>query len=97
MREKIKVGGRYYHGLFGWCKVTHPPTDNSDNAKTLIDCEAKVIEYYVRGKGMVKYEKDKGQKGQIVCVPINELFKTEEEVPDIFGLQKLAMQLKITL
>ena len=86
----MKRGKRMFHGVFGWCVI-----DMVGNGGCLINCEADVIEYYVMGKGTVRYERDKDGK-QIVYVKNEELFEKEEDVPKIFSLQKLAMNLKLT-
>lgn len=90
MKNKFTNGQRVYHAIFEWCVI-----DLLGVEKAVINCEADVIEYYVMGKGDVKYVRDKNGK-QIVCVPVSELFEDKESVPAIFSLQKTAMNLKLT-
>lgn len=90
MKQKFKNGQRVFHPLFGWCVIDLLGINN-----VLINCEADVIEYYVMGKGYVKYERDENGK-QIVSTHISEIFETEENIPPIFGLKKLAMNIKLT-
>ena len=51
--RKIKVGDRLYHIIFEWVRVTHPVI----NGKTLVDIEADEVEYYVMGRGRVRYKR----------------------------------------
>ena len=59
---EVEIGKRYYHYIFGWCTVTHPPTKD----KVLVDLEADEIEYYTMGEGYKTYK----------YVPYGPLFKT---------------------
>lgn len=88
-KSKFKNGQRVFHAIFGWCVI-----DLLGIEKSIVNCDADEIEYYVMGVGYKKYVRDDYGK-QIVCVPISELFLTEEEVPNVFALQKIAMNLKL--
>lgn len=90
LKTKFNKNDRVFHALFGWCKIRMISEKSS-----VIDCEAKKITYYIIGKGLKHYERDENGC-QIVCVPVEELFSTKEEVPKIYGLQATAMSLKLT-
>lgn len=86
----FKNGERVFHPLFGWSTIEILGIHN-----VLINCEADEIEYYVMGKGYVKHVRDKEGK-QIVSTHISEIFKDEENIPEIFSLKKAAMNIKLT-
>ena len=90
MKKKLENGKRVFHAIFGWCVI-----DALGKEKAIINCEADIIEYFIMGKGAVRYVRDENGR-QIVCVPISELYQNEESVPDIFSLQKTAMNVKLT-
>ena len=92
-KADIQVGGRYYHEMFGWCKVTHPPTEE----KVLVDLEADEIEYYQMGRGYVNYKRDKESRRHVLYTPITDLHKNEDfEKGDSFALRQTAMKVKLT-
>ena len=91
LKTKFNQNDRVFHALFGWCKIRM-----LSEKSAVIDCEAKTITYYVIAKGLKHYERDENGC-QIVCVPVEELFSTKEEVPKIYHLQATAMSLKLTL
>lgn len=92
-KEDIKVEGRYYHEMFGWCKVTHPPNEE----KALVDLEADEIEYYKMGMGYVSYKRDKESRRHVLYTPISDLHENKDfEKGDSFALRQTAMKVKLT-
>lgn len=90
--KEIKIGDRLYHAIFGWCKVTHPPLPD----KCLVDLEADEIEYYVMGKGYVKYTRDKDGRNSLLS-PISELLKDDKQPLDgLLSLKKMACNPTLT-
>ncbi len=75
--RELKVGQRVYHGVFGWCKITHPIDAN--DVKCLVDLEADEIEYYTIGKGYASYSRDKESGLHTLYTPIKHLYESEEQ------------------
>lgn len=69
----IKPGQRLFHIIFGWVKVTHPVV----NGSTLVDIEADEVEYYVMGKGRVRYKRQPDGTNS-VHVKVNELVESDQ-------------------
>jgi hypothetical protein len=94
-REKVKIGERLYHCCFGWCKVTHPPTDDG---KTLVDLEADEIEYYTIGKGYNAYKRPKKGEAHVLFTPVSHLYKTEQlaQSDKVAMLRRAATNPKLT-
>ena len=88
--DKVKIGQRVYHAIFGWCKVETP--SNPAN-KCLVDLEADEIEYYVMGQGYVHYKRGQDGTGKrhILLTPIDDLCKDDKNIPDILHLKKMAL------
>jgi hypothetical protein len=93
--SEIKIGKRVFHAIFGWCKIQTPANTKGE---CLVDLEADEIEYYVMGKGYVKYkrEMDGRLNRNILLTHIDELFISEKEVTSIMRLKKTALNPKLT-
>ena len=86
-KNEIKIGTRLYHAMFGWCKVTAPVLKD----KVLVDLEADELEYYVMGRGYVKYKRPGKNQPNILYTPITDLLNSPEEMTDILRLGKLTL------
>ena len=90
--KDIKIKDRYYHAIFGWCVVTHPPAGD----KVLVDLEADEIEYYKMGHGYVKYMRDLQSRRHVLYTPISDLLENDEsELPKELAIKKMGMNPKL--
>ena len=87
----MKIKDRLYHCVFGWCVVYSPIA----NDKVLVNLEVDEVEYYVMGKGYVKFKRERDGKNTLLT-PIEELFESDQNIPERFRLQKLCANPKLT-
>jgi len=87
----MKINDRLYHCVFGWCRVYSPVCNN----KVLVDLEADKVSYYVIGKGYLDFERDK-EGINALLTPVEELFESDQKIPERFSLQKLCANPKLT-
>lgn len=91
--EDLIVGNRYYHFIFGWCKLRMPPS----REKAVVLLEADEIEYYVMGNGYVKYSRDKETGEHILYTPIKDLLiDDKQELTSNDLLARAALNPKLT-
>lgn len=91
--QELTIGKRVYHIMFGWCKITHPVTN--ETGKTLVDLEADEISYIVDGHRNT-YQRD-GNRSHMLYTAINQLFEFEPLKPHpylIFKKESMRPELK---
>jgi hypothetical protein len=91
-KNEIKIGGRYYHICFGWCKVTHTVAPTN---KVLVELEADEIEYYVIGQGRENYQRNKETGRHILYTPISDLIKEKRALTHDELLKKATLSPRI--